>query len=192
MLIALLTLLGPTGAAQAVSKQNAAQAAKVQIPLSHLYVHFYLYEAHVERVALAHPHAAAKGGSAKDHLRKRAGLSQAEWQHVTASSQRMESALTAFNAQSQALIQSDRATCKVSTMACLPAPPNLQKLSQLHKQREQAVADENSSLESALGAEATRKFRAFLQGDFANHIKVFTNMPATAPPSQGANQGVQP
>jgi len=155
------------------------------IPLSHLYRHFYLYEAHLEHVADAHPEE-PKGGAIKDHMRQKTGLSEAEWQTVSATSLRMETTLKALNTQANALIEEDRQTCQFSKLSCLPDPPNLPKRKELQKQQDQAIAAETTALETALGPDATAKLRAYLQSDTASHVTVIPISPAALKAAQQA------
>jgi hypothetical protein len=142
------------------------------IPLSHLYLHFLLYEAHLEHLQQAHPVTNPKGMPVKEHLRIKTGLTAAEWQSVSTSSLRMESTQKSLDAQAGALVLADRKTCQADPGACTPTAPNSQQVRYLLKQRQLALDTEIATLESALGPDTTTKLRTYLQNDFATHVKV--------------------
>jgi hypothetical protein len=152
-----------------------------------LYFHFFLYEARLEHLAQTKPALAAKGGNIKDHLRKRTGLSEAEWGKVSSSSLRVETSYHALNAQAEALISADRKLCQATPAACQPSPPNVPQLRELDRRRDQMLDGETRLLEASLGSDATAKLRAFLNGEMADHIKTTTVTPAAL---KAARQGV--
>jgi len=167
-LTALLLAMSPqTLTAQTTPATGPTQPQ--QIPLSHLYLHFFLYEAHLEHLALAHPIANPKGKPVKEHLRIKVGLSETEWQSIAASSLRVESAEHVAGAQAQALIAADRRACKDGPTPC--TPPNLPQLKALQKQYRQAVDSEIGALESSLGPDSTAKLHSYLQTDLAAKVK---------------------
>ena len=185
---ALTSIAAPQSTGTQMPSTTSAQQPR-PIPLSHLYMHFFLYEAHLEHVADAHPEV-PKGGAIKDHMRKKTGLSEAEWQTVSATSLRMETTLNTLNTQAKALIDSDTKTCQFSKLSCLSAPPNLPQLKQLQKQRDQIITTEIAALETALGPKDTARLHAYLQSDTASHVKVIPISPSAIKAAHQANQAV--
>jgi hypothetical protein len=159
------------------------------IPLTELYLQFFLYEAHLEHVADTHPEV-PKGGAIKDHMRKSTGLSEAEWQSVSASSLRMETAIHVSRNQAKPLIDDDAKFCQSNPQSCFSAEPNLPKLRELQKQRDQAIDAEGAALESALGPGSAAKLRDYIQNVIASHIKVITIDPAVLKAAYLSSQGV--
>ena len=188
--LALLLLLAAQKPAGAQSASSAAQtgtgtipsstppAQPPKIPLSHLYLHFFLYEAHLEHLAEEHPIKNVNGAPIKEHLRKRIGLSPAEWQSIAASSLRMETSIRASQAQIHALASAEIQACRASPATCPRVPPNLAQVRELERQRDQSIDLEVSNLESTLGADSTAKLHTYLQGQLASQIKIVNLTPA--------------
>ncbi len=172
-LAAVLLAGHPAAPAQTTAAPATAptSATAPQIPLSHLYLHFFLYESHLEHLEEAHPTVNPKGKPLKEHLRLKTGLSQDEWKSVAASSLRMESAHKSVVQQVNALVESDRVTCKASATLCT-APPSLTQIKTLQQQHQQALDAEIKALETSLGPDSTAKFQAYLKTDLATHIKL--------------------
>jgi hypothetical protein len=144
-----------------------------EIPLTVLYQQFFLYEAHLEHLAAAHPEV-PKGRAVKDYMRNNIGLSEEEWKQIAASSQRIEKANQEHGVQRDLLIAEDRKACQSNPPSCASATPNLSALRNLQSQRNREVVAEFEALESALGPDSTAKLRAYLQGHIASHINMFT------------------
>jgi hypothetical protein len=152
-------------------------------------MHFFLYEASLEHLAIAHPTPTAEG-TVKDKLRKKTGLSSGEWLTVSGSSLRMETAIHALDDQARSLIAADRQACAAAAPLPCPKPsPNRAQLIALQKQRQQTVDAEAKALETELGPGSTALLRAYLQGDFATHIQLVPR--SAAPRSAVAPQSVK-
>jgi hypothetical protein len=171
--LALLLLAIPLALSAQTTGLPAATPTQPAIPLSHLYMHFLLYEAHLEHLDVAHPIVNPKGKPIKEHLRLKIGLSPAEWQSVSGSSLRIEASGRAIDALDRPLAEADRHTCHAQPAPC--SPPNLPRLRALRKQREQNLNAEIQSLESSLGPDATAKLRNYLQTTFIGNVKIITS-----------------
>ena len=155
---------------------STAPAQPPKIPLSHLYLHFFLYEAHLEHLAEDHPIKNVNGAPIKEHLRKRIDLSPAEWQSIAASSLRMETSIRASQAQIHALASADIQACRASPATCPHVPPSLAQVRELERQRDQAIDLEIKNMESAL-AGLTAKLHTYLQGQLSSQIKIVSLTP---------------
>ena len=148
-------------------QQSAATSPAIPIPMPVLYREFFLYAAHLVHASAAYPNVPA-GGSFVDLMQKNTGLSDAEWQQVTAASLRVEQEIGASNAQMTQLRAQYTQVCPAGPQSCSGPPPDMASLSTLRSQQDQAVASEAAALESLLGADTT-KLHAYLQNEIGAH-----------------------
>lgn len=182
--VSLLFSIGPLAAQTAPSSTATPSASAAQIPLAHLYLHFFLYEAHLEHLAEQHSLQTFNGKPLKDQMRKASGLTESEWQTISTASLSMEATHKDLSAQAKTLENADRQACLSSPTACKP-PPSLNQLIGIHNQHQQALQRNIQTVESTLGASSTAKLQAYLQSEIASHIRLATLTPAQV---QAANQ----
>jgi hypothetical protein len=155
------------------TQSNQTQA----IPEKELFRSFFLYEAHLEHIADAHPEV-PKGKRANDQLRRNIGLTESEWQQISASSMRIEAASLASKDQARSLIANNATICQSNPQSCLVSAPSLPKLRELRKQVDQTLDSESAALETSLDPNSAAKFKTYLHKVIASHIQVITIDPA--------------
>lgn len=157
-------LMGRSSPAQEVApKQVSVNRGMKRPPLPHLYMHFLLYQNHLDRAAAAHEEQGKDGSWLRDHFQQQLGFTYAQFGSVRSTGVRLESELKQIGAEAMAIVQADRAARLENTTAS--KLPNSQ-LADLTKQRENLIQREIDSLNRELGPEASAKLQDFLENHF--------------------------
>ena len=146
--------------------------APVQPSLNHLYMHFFLYEAHLQRVTQAHTLRGATPVNFEDHLRRTIGLTEAEWLAVAAFSSKMETKLNGLRAEAQIIAAPDRAAYKSGSLPLTAPPPSLPALHKLEGERQRSLKNGIEQLETQIGPDASAKLKAYIQNTLATRVRV--------------------
>ncbi len=151
-------------------KQLPKERKAVRAPLSHIYMHFLLYQNHLDKAAEEREKEGKDGSSLRDHLQKAVGFTPSEFSLVRESARDLETKLKANRAQAIPIIQRDRAIRLSNPSELLPARISPSpELVELRKQREELIKEEETNLDSRLGPEAAAKLQAFLKDKFVRN-----------------------
>jgi hypothetical protein len=170
--IALLCLLASPlafGQANAALPQTGQNA---RAPLSHLYWHFLLYQAHLDKAAAAREQQGRDGSWLRNHYQQRLGFTDSEYALVRESAVQLESDLKRIDAEVQAVIEADRAQHSRVLGSPNDLPPVPQRLLELRDERERMIQRDVDSLKGVLGPKLAAKLDSFLESEFAPNVTV--------------------
>jgi hypothetical protein len=164
-LIAALMATGSYGQGQSV--KNPPPIPKMtRPPLSHVYLHFLLYQNHLDKVAATREEQGKDGSWLRDHFQQRLGFTGSQFAVVRSTGLRLESELKEIEGRAKAIAQADLAAHPrtPNNLSALPAPnPQLRDLT---KEREELIQREVAKLDEELGPEPAAKLQAFLESNF--------------------------
>lgn len=156
------------GQASGASPTEHRQAAS----LDTLYRAFFMYQAHLDRVADAEDAQGKDGSGFRNHFQKELGFSDGEFAAVRASAQRLSAKLAAQDAKAKAIVDAYRAKYPRQIQSPSDLPPVPPELLQLQKERDAMIAQEVDALRASLGAQKAARMDAFLQNQFARSVTV--------------------
>ena len=158
-------------------------------PYSHIYMHFLLYQNHLDKAAAERELEGKDGAWLRNSLQKRLGFSSSQFALVRASALRLDSKLKANTAQAQTILQTDRAA-RLSSLATPQAVSSPSaEIKNLSKQREDTILAEESDLDRKLGPVAATKLQTFLKNEFLRSTR---NQPPFKLPAEPHLKAVQP
>src|SRR5882762_10047602 len=128
---------------QTAPKQVPASPEVTRPPLPHIYMHFLLYQNHLDRAAAAHEAEGKDGSWLRDHFQQKLGFTPSQFANVRATGLRLESKLKELDSDAKAIAQTEHAARLQNPNA--PRVPNPQ-LQDLMKQREELIQREIDSL----------------------------------------------
>jgi len=192
----LVLMIRPGLGQQLVSQQLPSVRKASRAPLSHIYMHFLLYQNHLDRAAAAREKEGKDGSWLRDHFQQVLGFTASQFAIVRVGARQLEDDLKANRDQAIAVIEADRTSHPDHTGAArvraVPSP----QLEDLVKQREDLIEHAEADLDRKLGPEAAAKLQAFLKNNFIRnttsrppYVRPQSSLPML-PPSHG--QMVQP
>jgi hypothetical protein len=159
-----------------------------RVSLAHLYLHFLLYQNHLDRAAAAREQQGKDGKWLSNHFQQRLGFTADQFALVRATAQRLEPELKDIKAQAVVIVQADRAWVQVhpeasrsrlpvgdaaavgAAIRSAPVRPGWAKLKQLQQQQETTIQQEVETLKAALGPAPAAKLDNLIQNEWANHV----------------------
>lgn len=169
-----LVLFGPVvygqeqGKGQAFERSLTSSSVK-QLSLPQVYVLFFRYQNHLDKVAQQRQSQGQDGSWLSDHFQRELGFTVSDFSVVRASGIRLESELDQINARAKALIQAEQAASAANANANDTRAPS-PELVDLAKQRDESIQTEISKMNAELGPTAAAKLQNYLQTDFAPKI----------------------
>jgi hypothetical protein len=148
-------------------------------PFSHIYMHFLLYQNHLDQAAAEREKQGKDGAWLRDHFQQKLGFSGTQFALIRASAHRLDSKLKANRTQALTIIQNDRAR-RQSDLASPMQGMSVAALKALSKEREDLISREEADLDRNLGPDAAIKLQAFLKNDFVR--KTHPRAPWGTPP----------
>ena len=150
------------------SSAETAPVASPPIPLLNLYRGLFTHIAHMERDRLANdPNLHVNMGEIEDHLRKKLGLSANEWQVLVEKSVKVENYTRAMSKQARDFADQDRAARRKNPLSANTAAVGHATLHRMQLDLNAHVQGEIDQLKTTVGADATTRIEAYLQGPFA-------------------------
>jgi hypothetical protein len=185
VLLLTVTSVGQETKARELPKVRGVSPA----PYSHVYMHFLLYQNHLDKAAADREKVGKDGAWLRDHFQKKLGFTPEEFALIRASAHRMDSKLNANRSQAMIVIQNDRAArltdSSSSQLRIVPSP----ELKSLAKQREEMIQREEADLDRKLGPDAAAKLQKFLKNDF---VRNEGHQSPLGPPPMARHKLVQP
>jgi hypothetical protein len=147
---------------------EAAPVASPPIPLLNLYRGLFTLIAHMEQDRLANdPNRHVNMNEIEDHLRKKLGLSASEWQVLVDTSVKVENYTRAMSKQARDFADQDRAARRKNPLSANTAAVGHATLHRMQLDLNAHVQGEIDQLKTTVGADATTRIEAYLQGPFA-------------------------
>jgi hypothetical protein len=174
----LLFLTGSASFGQESIHKQLPPVRKVSpAPLSHLYMHFLLYQNHLDRAAAAREAEGKDGSWLRNYLQERTGLTSSEFAVVRKSALRLESNLKENRAQVAEIAQANRAVDLQDPSRSSAGRIQTSQFKDLQDQREKLIQDEIGGLDQGLGPQAAARLRDFLQNHFVRNVDSSTVPP---------------
>jgi hypothetical protein len=179
--LALLCMCGPLVFAAMFASQlpnpspQTAQQKLRPASLPHLYWHFLMWQDHLDRAAAERVKNGKDGKWLSNYAQKQLGFSDTDFAHVRESAQHLATVVAGFDAQAKSLVQADLALYANGKLAPNDPPPDLAKVKQLTQDRENAINDEITRLNAALGPNNAAKLKAYISAEFSSHVTVVIN-----------------
>ncbi len=165
--LALLTVSGLLLLSIALAQQPAATPQQNQsqpprpIPLPHLYLHFLLYQRHLDEAAAQREKQGENGDWLRTGLQKRLGFTDGEFAPVRASSERLSAKIADLNARARAIVAADQQARKQGLIPPGSPPPGLEKLKALDAERNADIDAEIATLNQALSPANAASLQSF-------------------------------
>jgi hypothetical protein len=171
---------------------SGGTTAKPSLP--HVYMHFLLYQNHLDAVATSREKKGKDGSEFRNHFQQQLGFSNAQFAVVRTTGVRLQTELNDLNAQAISVIKAYRLSHPQTPGGPLPPPPP--ELADLTKQREDLIQKEVAALNSGLGTIPSGRLQDFLQNRFLQETPVahVVTVPHDAPlfPTQRLQKVPQP
>jgi hypothetical protein len=149
---------------QEVKPAPSPTARQVERPsLQHVYMHFFLYQNHLDKAAAAHEVQGKDGSWLRDHFQQQLGFTSAQFAIVRATGVRLESELKELGSEAKTIAEADRAARRENPETPRVPDPRLKDLT---KQREDLLQREIDGLNQELGPERAAKLQDFLHNHF--------------------------
>ena len=157
---------------QGISQGGGPSTSQVERPpLPHLYMHFLLYQNHLDKAAMAHENQGKDGAWLRDHFEKELGFTPAQFAVVRSTAIRLESELKEIQNRAVTIAQADRRERERSeSQPNASVTPNLQ-LRDLTKERDALLEREIAKLDETLGDAAAVRLRDYIATKFALNVQ---------------------
>ena len=155
---------------QSAAKSETGQSKPISLP--HLYWHCLVYQHRLDQYAAEYEKQGKNGRGLRSYLQKKLSMTDADFQPIRESAERLDSRVAALDTQANAIISSIRAVPNQDEGSALIIQKYRAQLTDLTTQREKAINDEVERLNSALTPEAARKFKDYLETSFSRYVSI--------------------
>ena len=195
VLVAVMVPFSAHGQAKFVVRPPSSNNVS-QVPVSHLYMNFLLYQNHLDRAAAAHDAQGKDGSWLRNLLQEKLGFTGSQFSVVRSTGLRLESELKDINARGMNIIKAQQAVSpQTSTQTSLSSSPP-PALNDLAKEREDIIQAEMEYLNRELGPLASQKLQSVVESIFNQNETVhFSIAPHHVPkhiPPQPDREAVRP
>jgi hypothetical protein len=147
---------------------ETAPVASPPIPLLNLYRGLFTHIAHMERDRLTNdPNRHVNMDEIEDHLRNKMSLSTSEWQDLVDKSVKVETYTREMSKQARSFADQDRAARQQNPLSANTLTAGRATLHKMQLDLNTHVQGEIDQLKTAVGAAATTRIEAYLQGPLA-------------------------
>lgn len=162
-----------------ISSQSASTSGQnpKPIPIEHLYLHFLLYQHHLDNSAAARQKEGKNGEWLRSSLRKRLHFTEDDFAPVRAAAERLSAEITDLNTRAKAIIAADRSARSQGLIPPGSPPPGLAKLKALSAERDADFQAEIAALNQALSPANADALRTFLTTEFVKSVQRGTLAP---------------
>lgn len=160
---------------QASPPQIAGHAASDQskpVSLPHLYWHFLIYQHQLDQLAIEHERQGKDGAWLHSYLQTKLAMSDAEFQPIRESANRLNSGITDLNAKAKPLMFAAQAARSKGGATVPDAQDYRAKLTEMTGQREALINKEIEALNEALGPEMARRLQNYVQNTFSKSVSM--------------------